>query len=205
MRASHARSITNVPRGMFFSFEEIMLNLSRPSERTPLKGEPTSQPVNAPALASHRIAAELQPGPDVREGTLMATSIISFPFSGMAAPAHKAVQRSGVAANTSALPFATLRHHGLHLVNRASASAAASFSTPESARRNSQAQADRIVAQVEQEIARQAFREAQQQLHGRTTPLSTPATVFTLPVQTETPASVARRLFAALLSFARPA
>jgi len=79
-------------------------------------------------------------------------------------------------------------------------------STPESARRNSQAQADRIVAQVEQEIARQAFREAQQQFHGHTIGPSTPAKLFTLPVaEIETPASVARRLFAALLSFARPA
>ena len=138
----------------------------------------------------------------------MATSIISFPFSGIAAPAnqtrpaYKAIHQPGPTANTSVLPLTTLRHRGLHLVGRATSSA---LSTPESARRSSQAQADRIVAQVEQEIARQAFREAQQQLHGHTTPSSTPATVFTLPVQLESPASVARRLFAALLSFARPA
>jgi hypothetical protein len=141
----------------------------------------------------------------------VATSIISFPFSGIGAPAnqarpaYKAIPQSGPAANTSVLPLASLRHRGLHLVGRATFSAAAMVSTPESIRRNSQAQADRIVAQVEQEIARQAFREAQQQLHGRTTPTSTPATVITLPVQIESPASVARRLFAALLSFARPA
>ena len=138
----------------------------------------------------------------------MATSIISFPFSGIAAPAnqthpaYKAIHQPGPTANTSVLPLTTLRHRGLHLVGRATSSA---LSTPESARRSSQAQADRIVAQVEQEIARQAFREAQQQLHGHTTTPSTPATVFTLPVQLESPASVARRLFAALLSFARPA
>jgi len=138
----------------------------------------------------------------------VATSIISFPFSGVGAPAyqarpvHEALQQQGSAANNSSLPLASLRHRGLHLVGRIASSGAV---TPESARRDSQAQADRIVAQVEQEIARQAFREAQQQLHGRTAVTSTPATVFTLPVPVETPAGVARRLFAALLSFARPA
>jgi hypothetical protein len=143
--------------------------------------------------------------PQGLKGALVATSIISFPFAGMnvsADPAHPAPKAMR---GTPAVPLAALRHQGLHLVPHTAAPAREPFATPESARRNSQAQADRIVAQVEQEIARQAFREAQQQLHGRTTHLSTPATVFTLPVQIENPASVARRLFAALLSFARPA
>ena len=142
----------------------------------------------------------------------MATSIISFPFSGLATPtdgarpAYKAVRQQGFAANTSALPSATLRHRGLHLVGPAISSRAAMVSTPESARRNSQAQADRIVAQVEQEIAIRAFRQRQSQINGNAPATSTPAHLYTLPIaETETAASVARRLFDALLSFARPA
>jgi hypothetical protein len=137
----------------------------------------------------------------------VAVSIISFPLSGNARsvearPAQKASSRLRPAASTTALPFASLRHRGLHIINRASAS----FPAASSPRRDSQAQADRIVAQVEQEIANRAFREAQQRLHGHTNRPSTQATVHTMPVtEIETPASVARRLFAALLSFARTA
>ena len=137
----------------------------------------------------------------------MAVSIISFPLSGNARsvdarPAQKASFRLRPATSTTTLPLASLRHRGLHIVDRASAS----FSATRSPRRDSQAQADRIVAQVEQEIAARAFREAQQKLHGRFNRPSTQATVHTLPVaEIETPASVTRRLFAALLSFARTA
>jgi len=52
---------------MFFPSGKLMLNLSRPGERTSLKGESTSQPVNALALASHQIAVELQSGPRRRK------------------------------------------------------------------------------------------------------------------------------------------
>jgi len=96
-----------------------------------------------------------------------------------------------------------LRHRGLHLVP-ASTEPASTRST--SNRSNSQAQADRIVAQVEQEIAIRAFRQRQSQINGNAPATSTPANLYTLPIaETETAASVARRLFDALLSFARPA
>ncbi len=135
----------------------------------------------------------------------MATSIISFPFSGTTASADQArlmsnaIRRPHSAAKISTAPVAALRHRGLHLVN--AAASASNF-----AHHSSQAQADRIVAQVEQEIARRAFREAQQQIHGRSITPSTPARVFTLPVAgAESTTGIARRIFAALLSFARPA
>ena len=142
----------------------------------------------------------------------MATSIISFPFSGKAAstyqmnPVGDAVRQPHPTVDTALLPLATLRHRGLHVVGAAASSATASLSIRGAAQSTSQAQANRIVAQVEQEIARQALREAQQRTHGRAIASSAPAPIFSLPsAEIETPASVARRIFAALLSFARPA
>ena len=128
----------------------------------------------------------------------MAISILSFPQPVIAhSPGSARTSRSPAA---SVLPAPTLRHRGLHLVTGAPEPAA------KSSRSSSQSQAERIVAQVEREIALRISRQHQEKLscNGSTKPSR--AALYTLPIaETESPASVARRLFAALLSFARPA
>jgi len=125
------------------------------------------------------------------------SSIISFPH-----PIETRNARPVLSAFSPA-PASTLRRNGLRLVPASSEPAA---SQSKSNRSNSQAQANRIVAQVEREIALQANRRHHAQINGHTSAPHPSAIVYTLPVpEAETPAGVARRLFAALLSFARPA
>jgi len=129
----------------------------------------------------------------------VARSIISFPQPAVARP-------SDIASPTAFLPTANLRHRGLFLVTADNVPQATSTrSTPDRRRRTTQAQADRIVAQVEREIARKAFQQHQAKMGQAPAPTST-ANLLTLPVaKPESAASVARRILAALFAFAIPA
>ena len=127
----------------------------------------------------------------------MAANIIPFPQIALSSssPRHASAQPQ----TSEVLASIAISHHrGLHLLTGAIPSAPA--------QETSQQRANRIVAQVEHEIELQATRERELNLHGlpRTT-----AKLRRLPssivAEIETPASIARRLFAALLSFARPA
>jgi hypothetical protein len=111
---------------------------------------------------------------------LVAATLISFPQS-----------RNAYAA-IAAVPTETMRSRGLHLVTSGVKISSTSAST--------QAQANRIVAQIEQEIARQAYSRNQRSLGFRA-----PVTPLHPVHEMETPASVARRIFHALKSFARSA
>jgi len=125
----------------------------------------------------------------------VAISIIQFPQN---APAPQADRLS----SASLLPTINNRHRGLHLIT---AAVAVARSTPDRRRRATQAQANRIVAQVEREIARKAFREHQAKM-GQAPAPSQAATLLTLPVaKPESASSVARRLLATLFAFAIPA
>jgi len=126
----------------------------------------------------------------------VAISILSFPQPVIAhSPGSARTSRSPAA---SVLPAPTLRHRGLHLVTGAPEPAAKSS--------RSSSQSERIVAQVEREIALRISRQHQEKLSGNGSTKPSRAALYTLPIaETESPASVARRLFAALLSFARPA
>jgi len=127
---------------------------------------------------------------------LVAMSIIQFPQQ----PATQAVDRFSSA---PLLPTTHNRHRGLHLVTAAAAAASA---TPDRRRRATQAQANRIVAQVEREIARKAFVEHQAKVSGLAPKMHSKAALLTLPVaKPESAASVAKRLLAALFAFAIPA
>lgn len=127
----------------------------------------------------------------------MAANIIPFPQIGLAPSSlrHTSAQPQPSVALAS---IANYRHRGLHLLTGAIPSA--------TAQETSQARANRIVAQVEHEIELQATRERELYLHD--SPRKT-ANLRHLPssivAEIETPVSVARRLFSALLSFARPA
>ena len=126
----------------------------------------------------------------------MAMSIIQFPQQ----PTTQAVDRFSSA---PLLPTTHNRHRGLHLVTAAAAAASA---TPDRRRRATQAQANRIVAQVEREIARKAFAEHQAKVTGAAPKATTKAALVTMPVaKPETAAGVARRLLATLFAFAIPA
>ncbi len=85
-----------------------------------------------------------------------------------------------------------MRPCGLHLVTPGTKISSTSATT--------QAQANRIVSQIEQEIARQAYARNQRSL-GFSASIA-PSRPF---VEMETPASIARRIFHALKSFARSA
>jgi hypothetical protein len=127
----------------------------------------------------------------------VAANIIPFPQIGLAPSSlrHASAQPQTSEALAS---IATYQHRGLHLLTGAIPSAPT--------QETSQQRANRIVAQVEHEIELQATRERELYLHGlpRTT-----AHLRRLPsslvAEIETPVSIARRLFATLLSFARPA
>jgi hypothetical protein len=126
------------------------------------------------------------------------SSIIAFPR-----PIRTRSATPVLSALTPAASVSTLRYRGLRLVTTAQEPLS---ERAKSGRIHSQAQADRIVAQVEREIALKAIRQRQAQINGHAPKSSTSATLYTLPIaEAETAASVARRLFAALLSFARPA
>ena len=126
----------------------------------------------------------------------MAMSIIQFPQN---APAPQADDLS----SAPLLPTTHNRHRGLHLVTAAAVAASA---TPDRRRRATQAQANRIVAQVEREIARKAFAEHQAKVTGAAPKATTKAALVTMPVaKPETAASIARRLLATLFAFAIPA
>lgn len=128
---------------------------------------------------------------------MASSSIIAFPRP-ISARSAKPVLSALPSASTS-----SLRHHGLHLVT---VSRRPISDQAKSRCSNSQAQADRIVAQVEREIALEAIRQRQAQINGHAPRPSTSAALYTLPIaEAETTASLAHRLFAALLSFARPA
>jgi len=132
-------------------------------------------------------------GPLKARRELVAISIIQFPQN---APAPQADRLS----SASLLPTTNNRHRGLHLIT-----VAVARSTPDRRRRATQAQANRIVAQVEREIARKAFREHQAKM-GQAPAPSQAATLLTLPVaKPESASSVARRLLATLFAFAIPA
>lgn len=128
----------------------------------------------------------------------MARSIISFPQSAVA-------RSSDISSPEAFFPPANCRHRGLFLVTADNVlQTTAIRSTPDRRRRTTQAQADRIVAQVEREIARKAFQQHQAKM-GQV-PTASTANLLTLPVaKPESAASVARRLLAALFSFAMPA
>jgi len=127
----------------------------------------------------------------------VAANILPFPQIGLSPSSlrHPSVQPQTSEALSS---IANYHHHGLHLLTGTIPSA--------SAQETSQARANRIVAQVEHEIELQATRERELYLSG--SPRKA-ANLRRLPssivAEIETPASIARRLFAALLSFARPA
>ena len=125
----------------------------------------------------------------------MAMSILSFPQSVLAHTSRSSA--------VSILPAYTLRHRGLHLISTAPEPAAI---YGKSGRSSSLSQAERIVAQVEREIALRASRQHQEKFNRNAPTKPSMAVLYTLPIaETESPASIARRLFAALLSFARPA
>ena len=126
----------------------------------------------------------------------MALSIIQF-------PQQIAAQAADRFSSAPLLPTTNNRHRGLHLVT---AAAVAVSSIPDRRRRATQAQADRIVAQVEREIACKAFAEHQAKVMGHAPKATTKAALVTLPVaKPESAASVGRRLLAALFAFAIPA
>jgi len=128
----------------------------------------------------------------------VARSIISFPQPAVARP-------SDIASPTAFLPTANLRHRGLHLVTADNVLQATSTHSTPNDHSTTQAQADRIVAQVEREIARKAFQQHQAKMGQAPAPTST-ANLLTLPVaKPESAASVARRILAALFAFAIPA
>jgi hypothetical protein len=110
----------------------------------------------------------------------LAATIISFP------------QPRKTYSAIASLPAQTLRPRGLHLITPDAKTSATSVSTQE--------QANRIVTQIEREIACQAYARNQRSL-GFSTPTALPCPVHEI----ETPASVARRIFDALKSFARSA
>ena len=129
----------------------------------------------------------------------MARSIISFPQPALTRPCD-------ISSPEAFLPTANLRHHGLFLVTADNVlQTTAIRSTPDRRRRATQTQADRIVAQVEREIARKAFQQHQAKM-GQTPAPTSAANLLTLPVaKPESATSVARRLLAALFAFAMPA
>jgi len=139
----------------------------------------------------------------------VATQIIPFPQRGTNQPAATALP-GPTTAPKAASSFAknqTTHYRGLHLV-LSSAVSTASYIHHEAGRDDTQLQACRIVAQVEQEIARQASRQRETQFRGHpATPVypTSPLPAVTQIDSINTPAKVARRLFYALLSFARPA
>jgi len=133
----------------------------------------------------------------------VATQIISFPQHAIS-PAAPSV-RPATESTPKSIPLpprpAPFRYRGLHLVTSANLDAVQEhFATPE----DTQERANRIVAQVEQEIERRSLREREHYLQGRlnfgaSLPQELPVTT------TEAQTTVAQRIFAALLSFARPA
>ena len=139
----------------------------------------------------------------------MATQIIPFPQRGTNQLAATALPGPTTASKAASSFAKNLPEHyrGLHLV-LSTAVAASSYTQYEAGREDTQHQAYRIVAQVEQEIASQANRQRELQFRGHATAPAYP--VHPLPAVTQidsidTPARVARRLFHALLAFARPA
>jgi len=133
----------------------------------------------------------------------VATSIISFPQPAVAQSASP--RPADIVSPTSFLPTANLRHRGLHLVTADNVLQATSTHSTPNDHSTTQAQADRIVAQVEREIARKAFQQHQAKMGKAPAPTST-ANLLTLPVaKPESAASAAKRLLAALFSFAMPA
>jgi hypothetical protein len=130
----------------------------------------------------------------------VATQIILFPQHALssAAPSTRPATENtpkSVPLPTRPAPF---RYRGLHLVNAGDTPQL--LATPES----TQERAIQIVAQVEREIERRTLREREHYLQTRISfAASLPQALPVTPIDTQT--TVAQRLFAALLSFARPA
>lgn len=109
--------------------------------------------------------------------------------------------RSVAVADEPAARIRNPRYRGLHVLETG---ATAASLPPHAQEEDTQAQTRRIVAQVEWEIEQQAAREQQaayQKQHCNVTSMK----AFTAAIETESPATAARRLFNAFRAFAKSA